>query len=191
MAPWNLPIHEGDTTMARIALELHAAVVRAGVFTAALTLALTIVACANDGAPSDAPIAAPGEEGTERAEQPTAAPKTVQAVKAAAREQADAYSSGDFGAAWDQWTKSAKKLLDRDGYIELAKMCDFGGVPLEVSSARLEGDDTAIVRIGLGNFLTAYTMRYEGGQWRWQPNDDGLALYRLAGAGNATESDCP
>lgn len=107
-------------------------------------------------------------------------------VEDAAEEQADAFAAQDFGAAYDMWVDDAKALISRDDYIAWAKGCDLGGVPLEVGDVRLESDTEAVVRIGFGDFQTAYTMRLENGDWSWVPNDESLDKYR-----QGVDADCP
>lgn len=101
------------------------------------------------------------------------------AVEDAAQEQADRFASEDFAGAYDMWIDSAKELMTRDEYVEFAKTCDLGGVPLGAEFVRFEGADetTAVVRIGLGEFTNSYQMKLEDGAWSWVPSDESLAAY--------------
>lgn len=100
------------------------------------------------------------------------------AVEKAAQEQADRYTSGDYGGAWDMWTDDAKEAFSRDDYIALNEACGTAGAPLEVSSVRINGDG-ATVRLALGDFEQAYSMKFEDGEWRWQPTEENMDRYAL------------
>lgn len=130
------------------------------------------------GGSEDGPAAAKPEGEAVKAE-----PRTKEAVEATAKEQADRYASGDFKGTWDMWTKAGKAAISRDDYAEMAETCELGGVPLEVSSVRLESDDEAVVRIGLGDITQSYSILYEDGMWRWQPNADSIKTYALGKSG--------
>lgn len=112
------------------------------------------------------------------------------AARAAAQEQADRFTSGDFGGAWDMWTAEAQSVMSREDYVEFSKTCSETGAPLDVSSVRVDGDD-ATVRLALGDFERAYQMHYEGGEWRWQPTGEALDMYAegLEGAIAAAKAD--
>lgn len=105
------------------------------------------------------------------------------AVKDAAQEQADRYSSGDFAGAWDMWVDRAKDVMSQDEYVTYSEACSNGGLPLDVDMARIEEDGTATVRIGLGDFKSSYKMEFEDHEWSWVPNDDSLARYELGAEG--------
>lgn len=105
------------------------------------------------------------------------------ALEDAAREQADRFTSGDFAGAWDMWTDDAKAVMSQGDYETFGKACANGGVPLEVVDARVDSPGEGTVRLGVGEFSSAYQMRYEGGAWSWVPTDDALALYELGPEG--------
>jgi hypothetical protein len=127
--------------------------------------ALFLAACSSDE-PSD------GASGTDDAQ-----PRSVAAAEKVAQEQADRYAAGDFGGAWDLWAEDAQDTISREDYIELGEACLGAGVKIEVTDARLEGDDRAVVRLGVGRFQQAYTVLYEDGAWRWVPTDEALEDY--------------
>lgn len=116
-------------------------------------LALTLTACGGDDSQSE------------------------DAVEDAAQEQADMFSAGDFGGAYDMWTDESKELFSRDDYIEVNEACQNGGIPLEVADVRIEDSGEAVVRIRLGEFTQAYTMEFEDDEWRWVPSDESKAGY--------------
>ena len=134
--------------------------------TALPVLALSLAACSSDE-PSD--DAAGGET--------DAQPRSVAAVESVAQEEADRYAAGDFGGAWDLWAEEAQGTISREDYIELGEACLGAGVRINVTKVRLVGDDRAVVRMGVGRFQQAYTMRYEDGAWRWVPTDEALEDY--------------
>lgn len=109
-----------------------------------------------------------------------AAPKTVEAARAVATEEAAAASSGDWAGAWGLWSAAGKKAISRADYVRLHTECKtITGVPLTVDNVRLEGDTAAVVRISWMGFAFSYTEVYESGQWRWQSNPDDTADYAL------------
>lgn len=109
--------------------------------------------------------------------------KDEDAVRDAAQEQADRYTSGDFAGAWDMWVDSAKGVMGQADYVTYAEACAGTGVPIKVDSARIDGDGEATVRLGIGDFAASYRMEYEDGDWSWVPNDDSLAMYALGADG--------
>jgi outer membrane biogenesis lipoprotein LolB len=139
--------------------------------TVALALAaLVLVGCSSDDQPgSDNDT----DTGTGSSEQP----RTEAAAREVAQEQADRYAAGDFGGAWDLWADEARDTITREDYVRLGEECLAAGVPVDVTDVRLEGDDRAVVRLGVGTFEQAYTMRYEDGAWRWMPTPEVLEDY--------------
>lgn len=97
-----------------------------------------------------------------------------EAVNAAAQEQADRFSSGDFAGAWEMWTDDAKAAVPQEAYVEYSEACAGTGMPLEAGQVRIEDEGEAVVRISLGKFAQSYSMAYEGDEWRWVPTDDTL-----------------
>lgn len=106
-------------------------------------------------------------------------PQTEAAVRALAQEEADRFAAQDYAGAWDLWSKAGKAAISREDYSRMSETCQSGGVPLKVSSVRMESPTEAVVRIGLGDFQSAYPVIYEAGQWRWQPKASDMADYRL------------
>jgi hypothetical protein len=107
----------------------------------------------------------------------TKEPRNVVALKAMAQEQADRYSSGDYGGAWDMWSKESKAAISRADYVTLITTCYKSGVPLTVSSVRIDSSGMATIRLAFGGFQRAYHPSYEDGHWVWNPTDEGLAQY--------------
>lgn len=108
------------------------------------------------------------------------------AVRDAAQEQADRYSAGDYAGVYDMWAADARAVISEDEYLKLAATCSGAGADIKVADVRVDGDDKATVRLGVGDFEQAYQMRLEDGAWKWVPTDDSLALYEL-GADAAIE----
>jgi excisionase family DNA binding protein len=52
------------------------------------------------------------------------------------------------------------------------------GFPFELTALRLEGDQ-AILRIKRAGFVGTYTLRHVDGAWRFQPDREAMADYRL------------
>ena len=148
------------------------------VMAAAAAAALVLAGCGGDDTGSADPAAAP----TPTSESPEAEPEegaagNEDAVRAAAREQADRHSSGDFGGAYDMWAASAKATISRDDYLAFAEECLESGLPIDVEAVRLESDTEAVVRLGIAGFNQSYSMVLEGDEWAWVPTDTALDIY--------------
>lgn len=106
-----------------------------------------------------------------------AEPKTEDGAKAAAQNEFDAYSAGDWGGTWDLWTAEGKAAFSRDDYIALHNECKtITGLPMTIKNVRMEGD-RAIVRVERMSFLMSYTMRYQDNAWRFQPTVEDIVGY--------------
>lgn len=149
--------------------QCHAAAMRAPLITA-VALLLSLAGCSSGQTPAE-----PTSEA--RATIPTGQPKTEEAARAAAKEEFDAYAAGDWGGTWDLWTQAGQKAFSREDYIALHNACKTPvGIPLNIQNVRLEGD-SAIVRIERMTLIKAYTMKYENGEWRFQPEAEDMAGY--------------
>ena len=137
---------------------------------AALTL---VTACSGDDEPAGnaAPAAAGGPE-----------PKTVESAKIAAQTVFDRFAGGDFAGAWDMYTATGKQSISKDDYVKLNQACSRKGLAIQLTSARLEGTDKAIVIAKQLVAAQSYTMAYENNAWKLEPAKQGLALYKLGAA---------
>lgn len=107
-----------------------------------------------------------------------AEPKTVEAAKVAAQAEFDAYAAGDWAGAWDLYNAAGQAAISRADYVRLHTECKvITGPAFVIKSARLEGTDKAVVNVSRLNVLFSYTMTYEGGHWRYQPDDDAMRDY--------------
>lgn len=141
-------------------------VVLALIAVAAVTLS---AGCSGDKAPAGtAAAAAPGSP----------EPKTIDGAKAAAQTVFDRFSGGDFAGAWDMYTAAGKKAITKDDYVKLNDVCSRKGLAIQLTSARMDGTDKAIVIAKQLVAAQSYTMVYEDGAWKLQPAPEGLALYR-------------
>lgn len=113
-----------------------------------------------------------------------------EAALEAAEAQADHYAAQDFAGAWDMWTDEAKGAISRDDYVTYGETCDLGGMPLEAEFVRFESDTEGVVRIGLGEFQTTYSVIYEDGEWRWQPTAEALKDYERGLDALLKSEDC-
>ncbi|OKI49892.1 hypothetical protein [Micromonospora sp. CB01531] len=90
----------------------------------------------------------------------------------------DAYAAGDWKGAWDLWTKEGKTAITRDEYARLHTECKtITGLTFEITNARLEGEDKAVVNFKRSIVAGMSEIRYEDGQWRYQPDADSMADY--------------
>ncbi|GAA3336178.1 hypothetical protein GCM10020358_07300 [Amorphoplanes nipponensis] len=137
---------------------------------AVATVALT-TACSDDDQ-EDAPA---GNAAAAAAGGPQ--PKTIEGAKAAAQTVFDRFSGGDFAGAWDMYTAAGKQAITKADYIKLNTACSRKGLAIQLSSARMEGADKAVVIAKQLVAAQSYTMVYEGDSWKLEPAREGLALY--------------
>jgi hypothetical protein len=126
-------------------------------------------ACSHD---SQAPV---GNAAAAAADGPE--PKTIDGARAAAQTVFDRFSGGDFAGAWDMYTAAGKKAITKDDYVKLNTACSRKGLAIQLTSARMDGTDKAIVIAKQLVAAQSYTMVYEGTAWKLEPAKEGLALY--------------
>ncbi|BCJ55519.1 hypothetical protein Asp14428_69940 [Actinoplanes sp. NBRC 14428] len=126
-------------------------------------------ACSDDADKDPAGNAAAAAGGPE--------PKTIDGAKAAAQTVFDRFSGGDFGGAWDMYTAAGKAAISKTDYIKLNETCSRKGLAIQLTSARMEGADKAVVIAKQLVAAQSYTMVYEQDGWRLEPAKEGLALY--------------
>ena len=137
---------------------------------AAAALTLTS-ACTGDDKPAAAQAAAGGPE-----------PKTIDGARAAAQTVFDRFSGGDFAGAWEMYTQAGKQAISRTDYVKLNEACSRKGLAIQLTSARMEGQDRAIVIAKQLVAAQSYTMVYENNAWKLEPAKEGLALYKQGAA---------
>jgi hypothetical protein len=106
-------------------------------------------------------------------------PKTIEGAKAAAQTVFDRFSGGDFAGAWDMYTTAGKQAISKDDYVKLNQACSRKGLAIQLTSARMEGTDRAVVIAKQLVAAQSYTMVYENNAWKLEPAKEGLALYKL------------
>jgi hypothetical protein len=109
-------------------------------------------------------------------------PKTIEGAKAAAQTVFDRFSGGDFAGAWEMYTAAGKQAITKDDYIKLNQVCSRKGLAIQLTSARMDGADKAIVIAKQLVAAQSYTMAYEGNAWKLEPAKEGLALYKQGAA---------
>ncbi|WP_328414493.1 hypothetical protein OG470_20300 [Micromonospora sp. NBC_00389] len=143
---------------------------------AAIGVALLATAFGTETKPEQAKPAASGAAAAET--KAATEPKTVDAAKALAQREFDTYASGDWKGAWDLWTSVGKAAISRDEYARLNAECKtITGLTFEITTARLEGEDTAIVNYKRSIVAGTSEIRYVDGQWRYQPDAESMADY--------------
>jgi hypothetical protein len=148
--------------------------IRLGALALTAAAAITLVsACSDDEEPAGnaAQAAAGGPE-----------PKTVEGAKVAAQTVFDRFAGGDFAGAWDMYTAAGKQAISKDDYVKLNQACSRKGLAIQLSSARMEGADRAVVIAKQLVATQSYTMIYESDAWKLEPAKEGLALYKLGAA---------
>jgi hypothetical protein len=109
-------------------------------------------------------------------------PKTVDGARNAAQTVFDRFSGGDFAGAWEMYTTAGKQSISKDDYVKLNEACSRKGLSIQLTSARMEGTDKAIVIAKQLVAAQSYTMVYEADAWRLEPAKEGLALYKQGAA---------
>jgi hypothetical protein len=144
---------------------------RLGALAVTAAAVLTLVpACSGDDEPAgDAAQAAAG--GPE--------PRTIDGAKNAAQTVFDRFAAGDFAGAWDMYTAAGQQAITKADYVKLNQACSRKGLTIQLTSARMDGPDRAVVIAKQLVATQSYTMAYEGGAWRLEPAKEGLALYKL------------
>lgn len=99
-------------------------------------------------------------------------PRTLDAAVEAGQEVSDRHSSGDFAGSWDLMSSEVKDGMSREDYVKLNEECASTGVPIDVEGVRMEGKDSAVVRLTVEDFQQSRTMVYEDGQWLQAPSPD-------------------
>lgn len=141
---------------------------------AVATLGVTSACSSDDETPAGNAAVAAGGGGPE--------PKTVDGAKAAAQTVFDRFSGGDFGGAWEMYTSAGKQAISKDDYVKLNQVCSRKGLAIQLTSARMEGVDKAIVIAKQLVAAQSYTMVYEKDAWKLEPAAEGLALYKMGAA---------
>jgi hypothetical protein len=89
----------------------------------------------------------------------------------------DRFSGGDFAGAWDMYTAKGKQAISKADYVKLNETCSRKGIAIQLTSARMEGTDKAVVIARQIVAAQSYTMVYENNAWKLEPAKEGLALY--------------
>ena len=109
-------------------------------------------------------------------------PKTLDGAKIAAQTMFDRFSGGDFAGAWEMYTAKGKQAITKADYVKLNEACSRKGLAIQLTSARMEGADRAVVIAKQLVAAQSYTMVYENDAWKLEPAKEGLALYKLGAA---------
>ncbi|WP_019631854.1 hypothetical protein [Actinomadura atramentaria] len=112
----------------------------------------------------------------------TPAPKATPdaaALRAKATELLSAYAAGDYGAAWDLWSKSAQRAISRADYTKLYDLCPArdDGVPYTITDTRVE-THTGIVRAQRSGTTTTFRFTWENNAWRYVLPTTTARVYR-------------
>ncbi|BEL12377.1 hypothetical protein Q0Z83_105680 [Actinoplanes sichuanensis] len=154
----------------------HPKLLRLGAVALAAATTLTVAACTEEENPEPAGNAAAAVQGRQAA---GPQPKTLDGAKAAAQTVFDRFSGGDFAGAWDMYTAAGKKAITKDDYVKLNTACSRKGLAIQLTSARMEGADKAVVIAKQLVAAQSYTMVYEQDAWKLEPAKEGLSLYKM------------
>lgn len=146
-----------------------------------LAVLAVVTGCGGDGEPEPLTTVSGAQGGTETPTTVTSPsePQTVEAAKALAQAQVDAFAAGDYAGTWDMWSAEGKAAISREDYVRFNTECPspIEGVAIDVTSARLENPTTSVVIIKTVGVTASYNVVYQDGKWRWQPNPDGMAKF--------------
>src|SRR3954452_12465073 len=95
-------------------------------------------------------------------------PKTIEGAKIAAQTVFDRFSGGDFAGAWEMYSTAGQKAITKADYVKLNTACSRKGLAIQLSTARMEGTDRAVVIAKQLAAAQSYTMVYESTAWRLQ-----------------------
>ncbi|MEV6343900.1 hypothetical protein [Actinoplanes sp. NPDC051851] len=155
-------------------MDKHHPIYRLTVLALSGVAALGLVSACSDKPEDGAAAAAAAAGGPE--------PKTLEGAKAAAQTVFDRFSGGDYDGAWEMYTSAGKQAISKKDYVQLNQACSRKGLAIQLTSARLEGTDKAIVIAKQLVAAQSYTMVYEKDAWKLEPAQEGLALYKLGAA---------
>jgi hypothetical protein len=155
----------------------HPKHLRLGAVALAAVATLTLAAACTEESPEPA-----GNAAAAAAEAGGPQPKTLDGAKAAAQTVFDRFSGGDFAGAWDMYTSAGKQAISKDDYVKLNTACSRKGLAIQLTSARLEGTDKAVVIAKQLVAAQSYTMVYEQDAWKLEPAKEGLSLYKMGAA---------
>lgn len=103
-------------------------------------------------------------------------PKTLDAATAAAQEWANRHSPGDYTGEWEMMSKQVRDRISQADFVTESKTCSKGtGIPIKATGVRMDGTDTAIVRLEvplMAGIEQSRRVVYEDGKWVVTPGDD-------------------
>lgn len=130
--------------------------------------------------------------GSEATDRPTAVitaqPQDPQLARVTAEQVYNLLSGGDWAAAWDQWTTTAKTAITKEAYVDVVAKCPQPGTAFEITDVKSVNATTVTViwrrekadgTAETGNNI----VRYEDGTWRFEPDPAALAAYRKGTCG--------
>lgn len=139
------------------------------------SVTLAIAACSSAPRTEESGAATVSPSITVEAPQKPGQPKTLEEATAAAQEDANRFSSGDFAGDWEMGSKRVHDGISKADYVTLQETCKQTGLPITVTGVRMESTHQAIVREEiniLGGIKHSMTMVYENGQWLWAPSNE-------------------
>ncbi|GAB3871758.1 hypothetical protein ACFPIJ_03145 [Dactylosporangium cerinum] len=113
----------------------------------------------------------------------TAQPQDTQTAQVTAEQVFDNLSDGDWAGAWELWTDTAQSAIAKDAYVDLVSTCtalqgDYvvtGVTPVDDSTATVKWTRTPASGSAASG---ANTIKYQKGQWRFEPDATSLAAFR-------------
>jgi hypothetical protein len=99
-------------------------------------------------------------------------PRTLDAATAAAQQNLDRFSSGDFAAVWLLMARTLRDGITQTDFVAFYRTCKKIGQPIIATPVRLEGDYEAIVRMEVAGVARSRIMVYEDGHWLMEPTTE-------------------
>ena len=99
-------------------------------------------------------------------------PETLAAATAAAQDNIDRFTAGDFAGVWTRMERDVREGITQDDFVRFYQTCKKPGPPISVRGVRLEPGDEAIVLMTIRGVEKSRTMVYEDGIWNMQATDD-------------------
>jgi hypothetical protein len=107
----------------------------------------------------------------------TSEPRTLQGAVVAAQLKISRYTSGNYAEEWLRFDKRFREAIRQDDYVNYATACAkrsgrTTGLPSKLTGARLQDDDTAVVRVEYAGTKRTQVMIYEDGRWVGEPSPE-------------------
>ncbi|MFC8448723.1 hypothetical protein [Kitasatospora sp. NPDC057223] len=106
-------------------------------------------------------------------------PQSLQAEGVASQEFGLLAGSG-WAQAWSLWSESAQQAISQADFVRLNTECPTAlGVPYVIRHSTTVDQNTVLIAWNRAGTTGSSTLVHESGRWRFVPDDESLAEYRL------------